>query len=203
MNPIELSSELVLHPLALHDQSAIAQLMRRIYPPAYAHFWLDDGDWYLESCYGIAGFRSDLEGEDSAYYRIDYQGQACGILLLREHTNLLEFSGQSALKLQKLYLGSEVHGLGLATQLMTFVENRARHLRKDLVWLEVMDEQPQAMRFYAKLDYQLLDTVQLDFTRLLLEMRTMWQPIRRLTGNTKIDALSLRYIKSLEMKRET
>lgn len=171
---IELNVDLQLESITIDQQAQLNALMQRIYPPAYDYFWTDNGAWYLQYCYGLKGLQQDLTMEDSRYYFIRSNSTIVGVFLLRLKHNCPDFPTCSALKIQKLYLGKEAQGKGIAQQLMQYAEQLALELGKDMCWLECMDTKEQALRFYHKLGYLRGSRQTLDFERLLPSVRGMF-----------------------------
>lgn len=53
-------------------------------------------------------------------------------------------------ELERIYLKKEYHGKGLATAMMSFIENIAKNKGCQFLWLGVWSLNPKAIRFYEK-----------------------------------------------------
>lgn len=151
---ITISTEIQLAAINLEDQPALYQLMKRIYPPAYEHLWKDDGSWYIDQTFNQQILENELAESNAAYYFVVYQNCQAGILRIVWDAPFVDFPQHSAFKLHRLYLGTEAQGKGVAKGLMDWVEQQAIQHHNELVWLDVMDTQQQALKFYTKTGFQ-------------------------------------------------
>ncbi len=168
---ITITSDLSLIPIQIADQSKLFQMMEVVYKSAYQHFWTDQGDWYLELCYNPENVKKELSRSRSHYFFVVFEGTSVGILKYDYPFSPRETDIPNAMKLHRLYLDSSVHGKGIASELMRYVEKIAIENSLDYIWLEAMLEKPQAKRFYEKMGYEWVLTYQLDFERLHPEVR--------------------------------
>ncbi len=150
---ITLTSDISLHSIREEDQPRLMELMQAIYPPAYEHLWEDEGQWYLNSLYQKENLEKELQEEGNHYYFIQYQKEAVGILRYIENTPLPWDSAKNAVKLHRIYLHPKTHGKGLGKTLLVWLEEKAQSLSAAYIWLDVMDTQHQAIRFYEKTGY--------------------------------------------------
>lgn len=168
---ISLRPGLSLSPIQIQDHSNLFLLMEGIYKSAYSHFWMDQGDWYLNLCYNPENLEKELSRTRSHYYFVDFEGRAVGILKYDFPFSPREVEIPNALKLHRLYLDQSVHGKGIAKELVHLVEKIAMEQGLDHIWLEAMVQKPQAKRFYEKMGFEGVWTYQLDFERLFPEFR--------------------------------
>lgn len=153
--------------IKIEDQPKLFSLMKEIYPPAYSHFWADQGDWYLDLCYSIENLKEELSRERSHYYFIEWNQETIGILKFDYPFSPRQIDIPNAIKLHRLYLHPKTHGKGFAPEIMNYIEGLAKSKNLDAIWLEAMEKQEQAKRFYKKMGYSHLLTYQLDFKRFL------------------------------------
>ncbi|WP_425639319.1 GNAT family N-acetyltransferase [Algoriphagus yeomjeoni] len=168
---ITITTELSLNPLKLEDQALLFALMQTVYKTAYQDFWTDQGDWYLDLCYNYENLKKELSRERSHYFFVEHKQEIVGILKYEFPFSPREVEIQNAMKLHRLYLDQSVHGMGVAKELMDYVEKIAKENSLDFIWLEAMVEKPQAKQFYEKMGFEWVYTYQLDFERLLPEVR--------------------------------
>lgn len=156
-----------LTPLRASDQPRLFELMTEIYPPAYSHFWEDEGAWYLDLCYNGTNLQKELNRPHSHYFFIEYQRQTAGILKYDFPFSPRQIHIPNAMKLHRLYLKQSFHGKGLAGKIMQLLEEIAQAEKLDFIWLEAMEKQEQAKRFYQKMGYKQVHQYRLDFERFL------------------------------------
>ncbi|REG88610.1 GNAT family N-acetyltransferase [Algoriphagus antarcticus] len=168
---IKLTEAISIQKLTAKDQPELIELMREIYTPSYKHIWSDSGEWYLEQMYNPETFQKDLDDPKSHYYFVLYDSWKIGILKYSypESPELVDFP--NSLKLHRIYIGKEYQGKGIAAKLMKMIESKARERSLTYIWLEVMDTQLQAQRFYRKMGFEWLFTYHLDYKKLLPKYR--------------------------------
>ena len=90
------------------------------------------------------------------------------------HTPFEDFPKIKSTYLNRIYLGEEAQGKGVAQQLFNWTENCAKQNGCNLIWLKVMDTQKQALRFYEKQGYKLGEPTNLDFELIHPNLRGMY-----------------------------
>lgn len=73
-----------------------------------------------------------------------------GILRVHFNKTLKTQPKKSGCYLNRIYLSEEAQGKGIANQLFKWVEQQAKLMGNELIWLEAMDSKPQALKFYLK-----------------------------------------------------
>jgi GNAT superfamily N-acetyltransferase len=168
---IQISERLALHPIQISAHSELYPLIREIYLSAYPNFWVDQGEWYLDLCYSIKNLTKELSRPNVYYFFVEFENEKVGILKYDFPFSPRQVEIPNALKLHRLYLSETVQGTGIAQELMNYVEQIAITNELDNIWLEAMEQKSQAKRFYEKMGFDLVHTYQLDFERLLPEVR--------------------------------
>ncbi len=178
---ITISDLLQLHPIRLEDQSELYTLMQRIYPPAYAHFWEDQGNWYINTLYTLENLKKELQEEGSHYYFVRFRKSTytekynlIGIFKIIENHIYPEQTTQHSFKVHRIYLDTTIQGKGIGKQLMNYAQKRAKETNHNLIWLDAMDQHVQAMAFYTMLGYTKGGLQQLDLELLHTKYRPMW-----------------------------
>lgn len=170
---IEISPQLSLHPVNAADQQRLYTFMQRIYPPAYQHFWQDQGQWYLNHIYGPEAFERDMAAKHAFFYFVYWETELIGIFRWLEDEPLIDLPAKSASKLQRVYLAPEAQGKGIGKALLGWLIARQKDLGYALLWLDVMDVQLQAKNFYTNLGF-------VETSHVLLEFPLMHDAVRRM-----------------------
>lgn len=172
---IQVSENLFLKEIIVSDYKVLYDVMKEVYPLAYHHFWKDRGDWYVNSQYSEHNFLQELAQENADYYFVIYNDEIIGNfrIIWDEKLEGLKFSKQ--VKLHRVYLHQKAQGLGIGKQLLSWLERKAIENEYDIVWLDAMDEQPQAFQFYKKRGYQYFSHTFLPFELLYYKVRKMSQ----------------------------
>lgn len=163
--------ELVLNPIHPEDQSVLYRLMDKVYRSGYRNIWSDGGDWYVNLIYNRHTLHKELKRASSHYFFVELDGSKIGILKYDFPFSPKEIEIPNAMKLHRLYLHPEVHGKGIAQILMDHCEKVAIENNLDSIWLEAMECQMQARKFYEKVGFREILTYTLDFERIFPEYR--------------------------------
>ncbi|WP_299675916.1 GNAT family N-acetyltransferase [uncultured Dokdonia sp.] len=184
---ITISDQLVLQPITAEDQPKLFELMKRIYPPAYKHFWQDQGNWYINNLYTLENLKKELQEKGSYYYfirsclparqvreSVQNKYTTIGIFKIIENCIYPEQPEMLSFKVHRIYLDTSIQGKGFGKQLMQYAQTRAKETGHQLIWLDAMDQHPQAMSFYNRLGYVKGNLQSLDFELLYPIYRPMW-----------------------------
>jgi GNAT superfamily N-acetyltransferase len=168
-----INASLKLEAISLDDTLKLSVLMHRIYPPPYKHLWEDDGYWYVQETFNKTILEKELSEINSAYYFVNYLNETIGVLRYIHDFHLMEKPDLSATKLHRIYVDPKVHGKGIGVLLMDWVTKQAVANGSELLWLEAMDTQQQALRFYKNLGYKIAGDFRLNFELMYEHLRGM------------------------------
>jgi ribosomal protein S18 acetylase RimI-like enzyme len=149
--------------------------MQRIYPPAFAYLWPDDGAWYIDHVHGHEPFLQDLDAPDAPYYHVYHQEQLVGIFRLKLNAPCPDLPDLPALKLDRVYLDDEVRGLGIGKALVAYAREETIRRNKEILWLERMDSNEATIGFYRKLGFTESGQFRLPFEQMYSKYRGMWR----------------------------
>jgi len=162
---------LILKPIQSIDHSVLYQLMNEVYRDSYRYIWKDQGDWYVDLIYNPETLRKELGRDRSHYFFVEAEDRKIGILKYDFPFSPREIDLPESMKLHRLYLHQDFHGKGIAQILVKHCEEVAKANDLKSIWLEAMECQPQATRFYEKMGFESITTYQLDFEVILPEYR--------------------------------
>ncbi|GAB5401215.1 MAG: hypothetical protein Aureis2KO_28000 [Aureisphaera sp.] len=132
--------------------------MEEIYPPAYRHLWEDGGIWYLYQQYSRENLQLELAELNSHYFFIEVAKTPVGILRYLTQSSWPEDGIGNSVKLHRVYLHTNTQGTGVASVVSHWLAEQASTIGASSIRLEVMDTQPQAIRFYEKMGYKVFGT---------------------------------------------
>ena len=176
-NSIHISDDIHLRPISNEDSELLYHLMKRIYPPAYIDYWQDDGSWYVDSLYNKDNIQKEFSEENTLYSFVYYKSQLIGIIRLVYHLNTDYKLDKNYVKLHRLYLDQSIQNKGIGYKIMSWLINHSSQKGYTYLWLEVMEKQPQALHFYQKLGFEIVDKVYLDFPLLYDDYRGMYKAV--------------------------
>ncbi|MDP5106653.1 MAG: GNAT family N-acetyltransferase [Polaribacter sp.] len=177
---ITISENIQLMPILASDSETLFRLMKEVYPLAYSHFWVDKGDWYVYSQYSKENILKELSVENAAYYFVLYNDEIIGNFRFVWDEKLAGLSEEKQVKLHRIYLHQKTQGKGIGKKLLSWLEEKAKQKGYKIIWLDTMDEQPQAFEFYKKMGYTYHSHTFLPFDLLHKEVRKMSQVFKKL-----------------------
>lgn len=177
---IKVSENIALRPILSSDTGKLFNLMIEVYSLAYAHFWTDNGDWYVNAQYSKENILRELSEEKTEYYFVLFKDEIIGNFRIIWDEKLVGFSEEKQVKLHRVYLHQKTQGNGIGKKLLSWLEEKASKRGYKTIWLDAMDEQPQAFQFYKKLGYNYYSHVFLPFDLLHNEVRKMSQIYKKL-----------------------
>lgn len=175
MNEIQLSESISLKAVTLNDTVILKELMHKIYPPPYKHLWEDDGYWYVEETFSKPALEKELADPHALYYFVEYQKEVVGVLRIMYDVPLSDNSDLKATKLHRIYLDPKLQGKGFGKLLMDWSKQQAIDNGSQIIWLEAMDTQDQALQFYKKLGYVISSDFRLTFNLMHEHLRGMYR----------------------------
>lgn len=178
---IRISNTIQLQEIKVKDFKVLKTLMNDVYKAAYKHFWKDAGEWYVQSQFSKSNLEKELLEDKTSYYFILYKEEIVGVLRILWDKKLPGLDNRKSLKLHRIYLHKNTQGKGVGKQLLAWLEEEAIKKQYELIWLDTMDEKPQAFEFYKKVGYQYHSHCFLDFELLFDEVRKMSQVYKNIT----------------------
>jgi len=172
---IRITENLQLQPVLASDFELLYDLMSEVYPPAYAHFWEDNGNWYVNSQYSKEKIKEELENNNAEYYFIIFNNEIVGNFRFIWEEKLVNLDEEKQVKLHRLYLHPKTQGNGIGKNLVAWLIKLSVKKGYKIIWLDGMNEQPQAFEFYQKLGFQYFSHVFLNFNQMHDEFRKMSQ----------------------------
>ena len=177
---IDISENIQLKEILSTDYNVLFKLMEDVYPAAYSHFWKDDGNWYVNTQYSKKNIVKELLEENAKYYFVVFKNEIIGNFRILWDKKLSGFSDKKCVKLHRVYLHSKTQGNGIGKELINWLEKEALKKQYELIWLDAMNEQPQAFEFYKKLGFKYHSHCFLDFELLHDKVRKMSQLYKKL-----------------------
>lgn len=175
MEIIAITESLTLESITSNGYEKLYRLMYDIYPKTYAHFWTDNGDWYVNMLYNPTNIQQELMEENAAFYFVNFEHDVVGILRIQYHETYPKYPDRKATKLHRIYLDPKTHRKGIGKALINWTKEQAKLVGDEILWLEGMDTQSPAISFYEKMGFQIGSHVILPHVRILVERRGMHQ----------------------------
>jgi GNAT superfamily N-acetyltransferase len=178
---IKISENIQLKAISNSDTETLFHVMKEVYPLAYSLFWTDNGDWYVNTQYSKENILKELSEENSEYYFVVYNDEIIGNLRIIWDEKLEGLHQEKQVKLHRIYLHKKIQGKGIGKMLLTWLEQKAYKKGYTCIWLDAMDEQPQAFQFYKKQGYTYHSHTFLPYELLDDKVRKMSQIFKKIT----------------------
>lgn len=178
---IKVSENIQLKSISKLDFETLFSLMSEIYPPAYSHFWTDNGDWYVNSQYSKENILKELAQTNTDYYFVLFNDEIIGNFRIIWDEKLEGLSEKNQVKLHRVYLHPKTQGKSIGKTLMIWLEEKAKQKDYKIIWLDAMNEQPQAFQFYKKRGYTYHSHTFLPFDLMHEKVRKMSQVYKKIT----------------------
>jgi len=173
LDSIQINDQLQLQAVDPSQQARLFQLMMDIYRPVYQHLWHDDGSGYVHSQFNPENLKAELVVPHAHYYFVISRGETIGILRFIMDCPTSKLPQVNCIKLHRIYLAPATHGKGIGKLLMVWLEGFAQENGQQTIWLECMDTQLAAYKFYQKLGYSTLEPFVLESPKMKPEYRGM------------------------------
>lgn len=177
---ISISPELSLKHIRIQDLDQLVTLMKEIYPPSYGHLWKDKGETYLSQNYDHDNLNKELAEANSHYYFIYHRSLTSGILRLQHCKPLPDLPDLQATKLHRIYLAAHLHGKGIGQTMMDWTIGQSLENQSTILWLEAMDTQDQALKFYRKNGFSISGRFNLESHLVHSSLKGMYRMHKRL-----------------------
>lgn len=176
----KISENIHLKEIKNTDSKTLFKLMKEIYPPAYKHFWTDNGEWYVNTQYSKENILEELSQENADYYFILFNNEIIGNFRILWNETLEGLQVEKQIKIHRIYLHKKIQGKGIGKKLLSWIEEKAIKKNYSVIWLDTMDKQPQAFQFYKKLGYKYHSHTFLSYKLLFEDVRKMSQVYKRI-----------------------
>jgi ribosomal protein S18 acetylase RimI-like enzyme len=145
------------------DAGLLTTLANEIYTEHYLYLWLPGGaQWYMEEyAYNRDKIKNDLGNPGIEYFIAFDDGYPIAYMKLLLDATLQDYSTTQVLEVERIYVRKSAAGKGLGKQLMELAMQKARALKKEVIFLKAMDSGTDAIAFYERLGFSLCGRLQL------------------------------------------
>ncbi len=143
-----------IRPATPADATTLALLGERLWRETYTGLIPQSNlELHLAATFGLVQQTAELVDPANWTLVVEVDGVLLGYALLRAHgpkTATPQVPFERPLEVVRFYVDRTLHGRGTAQVLMAEVLARAEAAGHDGVWLQVWEQNPRAIRFYAK-----------------------------------------------------
>ncbi len=138
------------------DTDVLALLGRLTYAESHGHFIDDKNNLlkHLDENFSVPKTKQDLNNPKNLFYLIYVDDLPVGYAKLIVNAKHKSIVSQNNCCLEKIYILNDFIPLKIGQQLLTFVEEKAKALQLDTMWLSVYIKNNRAIRFYERNEYK-------------------------------------------------
>ena len=171
----------VLRKVAQDEYVQLQILCKKVYSICFANHWEKDGlNLYLEEQFGSFRLIRDLKAKSLEYFYILDAATPIGFLKINYEAILEGFEIRTTSELEKMYIFPGSQGKGIGKTALQNVMGILRDKEKKVLFLEVLDSNENAIRFYQRLGFEFHSKKQLTYPNFKEEIRGLDRMYRKL-----------------------
>ncbi len=134
------------------DIAILALLGRLTWAESHGHYIEDKNDvaTYLHESFSVSKTTVNINSPNQLFYIIYVDDLPVGYAKLVLHASNENVPSQQPCQLERIFILNDFIPLKIGQQLLTFVEEQAKELQFDTLWLTVYIKNKRAIRFYER-----------------------------------------------------
>jgi ribosomal protein S18 acetylase RimI-like enzyme len=138
------------------DVDVLAHLGRKTWDESHGHYIDDKKDLlkHLDKNFSVSKTKQDLYNSKNIFFIIYVDDLPVGYAKLILNKIQEKIASKSICQLERIFIKKEFIPLKIGHQLLTFVEEHAKALKLDTMWLTVYIKNNRAIRFYEKNEFK-------------------------------------------------
>jgi len=145
------------------DIDVLALLGRETYAESHGQFITNKIDLskYLNENFSVAKIKQELINPSNRFYIIYKDELAVGYAKVVLNASHESVTTQNNCRLERIYILNDFIPLKIGQQFLNFIEEKAKILKLDMIWLSVYIKNYRAIRFYERNEFK--DVGELNF----------------------------------------
>ena len=138
------------------DTAILALLGRLTWAESHGHYIEDKNDLqkYLDENFSVAKTKQDIENPKHLFYIIYIDNLPAGYAKLILNAANENVTSHNNCRLERIFILNEFIPLKIGQKLLAFVEEQAKALQLDTIWLTVYIKNNRAIKFYEKNEFK-------------------------------------------------
>ncbi len=138
------------------DTVVLALLGRVTWAESHGHYIDDKNNLlkYLNKNFSVPKTKQDINNPKNLFYIVYVDDLPVGYAKLVVNTKHECVASQNNCRLERIFIQNEFIPLKIGQQLLTFVEEKAKALQLDTMWLSVYIKNNRAIRFYERNEFK-------------------------------------------------
>ncbi|MDY8137466.1 GNAT family N-acetyltransferase [Aquimarina sp. 2201CG5-10] len=138
------------------DTEVLALLGRFTWAESHGHYIEDKNDVlkYLNENFSVFKTKQNISNPNQLFYIIYADDLPVGYSKLVVNASNKNITSQNSCQLERIFILNDFIPLKIGLQLLTFVEEQAKKMQLDTMWLSVYIKNNRAIRFYEKNEFK-------------------------------------------------
>jgi GNAT superfamily N-acetyltransferase len=138
------------------DTDVLALLGRITWAESHGHYIDDKSNLlkYLDENFSVSKTKQDINNPKNLFYIMYVDDLPVGYAKLILNAKQESIVSLNNCRLERIFILDDFIPLKIGHQLLTFVEERAKELRLDTMWLSVYIKNSRAIRFYERNEFK-------------------------------------------------
>lgn len=138
------------------DTAILALLGRLTWAESHGHYIDDKNNLlkYLNKNFSVSKTKQDINKPKNLFYIIYVDDLPVGYAKLVINAINESVASQNNCQLERIFIQNEFISLKIGQQLLTYVEEKAKALQLDTMWLTVYIKNKRAIRFYERNEFK-------------------------------------------------
>jgi len=138
------------------DIAILALLGRLTWAESHGQYIDDKNDLlkYLNKNFSVSKTKQDINNPKQRFYIVYVDDLPVGYAKIVLHEMQENITSKNICRLERIFILNEFIPLKIGRQLLTFVEEKAKALKLDTMWLSVYIKNNRAIRFYKKNEFK-------------------------------------------------
>ena len=138
------------------DTAVLALLGRLTYAESHGHFIADKNNLlkYLDKNFSVSKTEQDIKNPKQFFYIIYVDDLPVGYAKLVVNAKHESIASINNCRLERIYVLNDFIPLKIGQQLLTYVEEQAKALQLDTMWLSVYIKNNRAIKFYERNEFK-------------------------------------------------
>lgn len=138
------------------DKEVLALLGRQTWAESHGHYLDDENNLikYLNENFSVSKTKQNINNSKNIFYIMyvdDFPVGYAKIIVKEKQENVISHNN---CRLERIFILKEFIPLKIGKQLLTYIEDQAKALKFDTMWLSVYIKNTRAIRFYEKNEFE-------------------------------------------------
>ncbi|WP_223033629.1 GNAT family N-acetyltransferase [Hanstruepera marina] len=149
-------TKITINKAQVKDVNVLALLGTVTYTESHGHFIDNKKDLmrYNESAFSVSQIENEMIDPKNIFFIISKDDLPIGYAKLVLNSTNKNVDSQNSCQLERIYILNEFIPLKIGQRFLTFLEEKAKELKLDTIWLSVYGKNIRAIRFYERNNYK-------------------------------------------------